>query len=453
MRIYRLFLVSFILFIFCIASVSSTLSQESLPAIVKKVEPSVVVIITYDREGEILIQGSGFFISKNGNVVTNCHVLQGATRAEVKTTDGSVYPVKNILAEDQEGDLILVSVEISTNAVHPLPVSHSLPERGERVIVIGSPLGLEQTVADGIVSAVREIPAFTIAGTYENIIQITAPISQGSSGSPVVNMKGEVIGIATFLIVEGQNLNFAVPAERLARLSPVKTQTLAEKRAEEIEESKYIYVAGIKYLWAKDYEKALSRFEEAVEKNPHNAEAYHWIGYCNDLLRRFHEAVEAYKQAIRINPDLGVAYFGLGMAYLQLGRHQDGIEACKQAIRLHPDFVGAYYFLGRNYAALKHVKDAMEAYKEAIRINPDFAYAHCELGLLYAVQGRIRDAIEALKLAIRINPNLHRAHYAHHSLGLCYLLLGDKGSALEEYKILKDLDKDLANGLFNAIYE
>jgi len=449
MRIYRLFLVSFILFIFCIASVSSTLSQENLPAIVKKVEPSVVVIMTYDEEGEILVQGSGFFISKNGDVVTSLHVLQGAIRAEVKTADGNVYPVKNILAEDQESDLILVSVEISTNAVHPLPISRSLPEKGEWIIVIGSPLGLEQTVADGIVSAVRKIPALT-SGTYENIIQITAPISQGSSGSPVVNMKGEVIGIATFLIVEGQNLNFAVPTERLARLSPDKSQTLAEKKAEEIEESKYIYWGGINYLWLEDYEKALSKFEEAVEKNPRYAEAYSHIGFCNDLLGHYHEAVEAYKQAIRINPDLGVAYCGLGMAYFQLGRYQDGIEACKQAIRLHPDFVGAHYFLGKNYAVLERLQDAMEAYKQAIRIDPDFDLAHCELGICYGALGRDQDAMEALKQAICINPNLVRAHFG---LGMVYLLLRDKGSALQEYKILKDLDKDLANKLFNEIYE
>ncbi len=77
----------------------------------------------------------------------------------------------------------------------------------------GSPLGLEKTLSDGIVSAIREIPGFG------KVIQITAPISPGSSGSPVLNMQGEVIGIVTFQIVEGQNLNFAIPSERIASLS------------------------------------------------------------------------------------------------------------------------------------------------------------------------------------------------------------------------------------------
>jgi hypothetical protein len=78
--------------------------------------------------------------------------------------------------------------------------------------VIGTPLGLEQTVSDGIVSARREIPGFG------RIVQMTAPISPGSSGSPVLNMRGEVVGVATFLIDMGQNLNFAIPAEITGRL-------------------------------------------------------------------------------------------------------------------------------------------------------------------------------------------------------------------------------------------
>ncbi|MQY71942.1 trypsin-like serine protease, partial [bacterium] len=215
----------------CIAVVSSSLAQENLTALIKKVSPSVVLVITYDEEGEELSGGSGFFISEAGDVITNRHVIQGAYHAEVKTADEKVYDVKKILAEDKEGDLIRLSVDIPRDAVHVLGISDSLPEVGERVIVVGNPLGLEQTVSDGIVSAVREIPAFG------NIIQITAPISSGSSGSPVVNMKGEVIGVASFQMVEGQNLNFAIPGERVTKLTPIKKPTLSEWTQEKIEKT------------------------------------------------------------------------------------------------------------------------------------------------------------------------------------------------------------------------
>ncbi|MBU1488045.1 S1C family serine protease [bacterium] len=175
-------LVGLVIFLFCTVVVSLPLAQEDLTRLVKRLKPSVVAILTYDKELKTLGQGSGFFISKKGDLITNYHVLEGASSAEIKTADGKLYPIKKVLAEDKEADLVRVLVEVSEDAAHPLSVSSSIPEVGEQVLVIGNPLGLEQTVSDGIVSAVREIP------TFGKIIQVTAPISPGSSGSPVINM-------------------------------------------------------------------------------------------------------------------------------------------------------------------------------------------------------------------------------------------------------------------------
>ena len=209
--------------LFLILGTSPVSGQENLPVLIKKAEPSIVVIVTYGKEGNMLGQGTGFFINQEGDVVTNSHVLEGASRAVVKTTDGEEHAVRRVLAEDKEGDLVRVSVEIPKEAVRPLPVSAGLPEVGERVMIIGTPLGLDKTVSDGIVSAVRDVPAFG------KIIQVTAPISPGSSGSPVINMKGEVIGIATFFVVAGQNINFAIPGERIAKLALGQEETLSER--------------------------------------------------------------------------------------------------------------------------------------------------------------------------------------------------------------------------------
>ena len=404
-----------IIFYFCSTASAVLLARENLSDIVKRIRPSIVVILTYDKAGKELGQGSGFFISKEGDVITNNHVLQGASRAEVKIAEGQVYSITRVVGEDKEGDLIRVSMDIPPNVVHPLSVSSSLPEVGERVIVIGSPLGLEQTVSDGIISAVREIPRFG------KIIQITAPVSPGSSGSPVVNMKGEVIGVATFVLLEGQNLNFAVPSERLARIAPSKGQSLSEWKAGRAEEwratAEGLYSAGLNFLWADDREKALSCFEEAVKKNPLNAEAYLQIGNCNYDLGRPEQAVEAYKQAIRIDPNLEDAHHNLAVAYGKLGRYQEAIEANKQAIRINPDMADAHYNLGIDYRKLGRYQEAVEAYKQAIRINPDFAEAQCNLGIAYGDLGRHQEAVEAYKQAIRINPDDASAHY---NLGNAY---------------------------------
>jgi tetratricopeptide (TPR) repeat protein len=456
--------------------------EEGLPAMIRRVEPSIVVLLTYNREGKFAGQGSGFLVDRQGDVITNYHVLKGAGRAEVRMSDGSIFQVNKVIAEDEEGDLIRVSTNIPENLIRPLPIHTSFPEVGEHIVVMGTPLGLEKTVSDGIVSAVRDIPEFG------KIIQVTAPISPGSSGSPVVSMKGEVIGVISFFLTPGQNLNFAIPGDRISKLTQGEGKTLPER--EEIQEEERLAVAGKFYsmgrgfLLAKDYEKALPFFVEAIRKNPNLAEGFFQIGYCLGKLGRYSDAVGPYLEAIRIEPDdfdthnnLCVAYGMVGRydeatkacgeairikkdlsepynnlcwVYHKIGRYPEAIASCKQSIRLDPDLALAHFNLGNNYMALNKFEEAIESFKQAIRIKFDYAEGHSNLGAAYNGLGKYQDAIESYKHAIRIKPNLGEAHL---NLGMTYLSVGDRGSALDEYKILRSLDKELANRLFNLIYE
>lgn len=182
-------------------------AEVDLPKLIKQIQPAVVTVMGYDAQGRITRLGSGFFINQGGHLITNVHVVAGASRAEVKTRDGARYPLKAVVAENRGFDLIKFAVEVPQGVPHFLAVSASLPEVGERVLVVGSPLGLEQTVSDGMVSGIRTFPG------RGQIMQISAPISPSSSGGPVVNLKGEVLGVATFQMGRGQNLNFAVPGK------------------------------------------------------------------------------------------------------------------------------------------------------------------------------------------------------------------------------------------------
>src|SRR5467141_799683 len=200
-----------LLTILLFAAAPST-AQDSLPELVRRIKPSAVAIETFDARGEKLSRGSGFFIDVD-RVVTNRHVIEGAYRAEVHLNSGHSFQVKNVIAVDAEGDVALLKVDAPLNLIHPLSLDRTSPQEGESVVVIGNPLGLEGSVSNGIVSAVRDIPGFG------RIIQITAPISPGSSGSPVVNMQGQVIGVATLQFTGGQSVNFAIPSERMAQLN------------------------------------------------------------------------------------------------------------------------------------------------------------------------------------------------------------------------------------------
>jgi len=182
-----------------------------LPRLVKRVQPAVVTVIAYNAADEMVFQGSGFFITPEGRFLTNYHVLAQAARAEVKTALGRCYPVTGVVAADRDWDLVAAEIDCPLETVSSLEISGAVPEVGEQVAVVGSPLGLEHTLSVGVVSALRRVSG----GTY---LQISAPVSPGSSGSPVINLAGEVVGVACLQVIKGQNLNFAVPGSRALAL-------------------------------------------------------------------------------------------------------------------------------------------------------------------------------------------------------------------------------------------
>jgi serine protease Do len=170
--------------------------------IAQRATPAVVSI----RSPESL--GTGFLVRKDGWIATNLHVIAGARELTVATTDKHEYPVVDVLAVDEPRDLALVRIEAKDMSVVPLGDS-DLVRPGDSVVAIGHPLGLEDTVSNGLVSAVRVIdPALSV-------LQISAPIAPGSSGGPLFSDKGEVIGVVTRYSTKGQNLNFGIPVRYL----------------------------------------------------------------------------------------------------------------------------------------------------------------------------------------------------------------------------------------------
>ena len=332
-------------FIFLVAAVAH--AQESLPNLVKRVKPAVVAIATYDAAGEALMTGSGFFL-RHGQVVTNLHVIRGAVRAEIKTLDGKgkIFPVGGTLAIDEEGDLALLSVETPPqDRARGTELASELPDEGEAIFVIGNPLKLEGSVSDGIVSAVREVP-----NSYR-IIQITAPISHGNSGSPVFNLRGQVLGVVTVKVTNGQNINLAIAAARVAQLTAGKLQPLSAltgKGKGDVAES--LYRSGLDSLWLGNYDNAVGYFENAANKNPNRAETWVQVGYCKVKQGKTQEAIRAYTQALQLKPEDPQILNKLGDAYYYSGRLREAIESYTEAARLRPDWAETFYNLAIAYS-------------------------------------------------------------------------------------------------------
>jgi len=344
-------------------------AEDSLPELIRRVKPAVVSVITYNPAGEVALTGSGFFV-RPGQVLTNLHVVEGAARVEVRTFEGKgkTYLVSGLWAVDEEGDLALLSVEMPAERASVAELSAAVPEEGERVFVIGNPLRLEGSVSDGIVSAVREVPSLG------HIVQITAPISHGNSGSPVFNMRGQVVGVVTIRVMNGQNINLALGASRFAELKTAERPFGFEELAARSKVARtpdsvadWWYKNGLNSLWLGNYESALGHFENAVNRNPARVEAWIQVGFCKVKQGKNHDAIRAFEQALKLEPDSYEALNKLGDAYYYAGNYNKARESYQHAVRLRPELAEGHYNLGLAHFELG---DRAAAHQQARLLKP-----------------------------------------------------------------------------------
>jgi S1-C subfamily serine protease len=201
--------------------------ERPIPDIFASASPAVVLITAQsinpyrlqNRVNQVL--GSGFIIDANGLILTNAHVVFGMQAITVTLGDGTIIPAR-LVGADPIFDLALVQIEKPDNGTLPvLKLGDSDRLRtGEEVIAIGNPLGLDQTVTRGIVSGLNRLLPETPLSLLEPLIQTDTPINQGSSGGPLLNLCGEVIGVNSSIIPDAQNIGFAIPANLAQALMP-----------------------------------------------------------------------------------------------------------------------------------------------------------------------------------------------------------------------------------------
>ncbi|MGD0233056.1 MAG: tetratricopeptide repeat protein [Syntrophorhabdales bacterium] len=404
---------------------------------------AVVVVVAANEETRSISQGSGFIVREDGAVVTNYHVINTASKIRVKAGE-RIFDVEGLLYADAENDVAILKIDgknLPTVKLGDLEKA----QVGEKVFVISSPQGFENTISEGILSGIRRVDE------TRKVLQITAAISPGSSGAPVFNSKGEAIGIATFLVAEAQNINFAMPISLIKnRLHATTVVTAGEAcSADFTKTAECWFYQGVAYGSNGMYERSVEAFGKAIQIKKDFSEAYFNLGVSYIGLGKYKEAREALEKVIQMKPDSADAYENLGAVFSKLGMYDDAIRTLKKAIAINAESAHAYYNLGVNYVNMENYRAALEAFKQAIRFQPDFAAAHGYLGVTYAKMKDYKMAADALKQSIRLKPDDPRSHYA---LGETYLALKDRPSALDEYKMLKQLDADLADKLFKQIY-
>jgi tetratricopeptide (TPR) repeat protein len=333
-------------------------SQTELPAdqIYDNVNNSVVVVMAYDKKDN-MYQGSGIVISSSGYIATNYHVCSDADKIEIKHF---TQQIKNpeIVYKDESKDILILKV--NENLFTPINIGTSANlKQGQRIYAIGSPEGYENSISEGIISGFR-------IENNASLIQMTAPITDGSSGGAVVNSKGELIGMS----VSGQhdgNIYFAIPVEDILKLlSPFNN--IAENNESDIYLQK-----GKDANKQKDYESAVLYFSKYLEKNLNDFDAYYSRGFANFKLKKYKSAIGDFTKALEFNGEKFETYFYRGNSYYALKDFSNAYNDYTEAINIAPQYPELYYNRGYSNFKMKKYESAAADWNKAVEYNEDYS--------------------------------------------------------------------------------
>jgi S1-C subfamily serine protease/Tfp pilus assembly protein PilF len=411
---------------------TNVLSEEQ---IARKALASLVYVSAANasQQGGRTTYGTGFFIE--GDLIITCyHIVVDAESLQVGPVSRG-RPHRAILVQPgDDNDLAILRTEDDFR-LPALMLAAKLPAIGERIYVASNPRGFMGSFTAGNVSGYRKLES----GRF--LMQISAPISPGSSGGAVLNTKAEVIGVVSATRPDAQNLNFAVPALEVrpllkaaqnresdpynllsARSAGSKPKVLRDIRSRDrgpdgkkgsasLGEPRPNRRGNMEEYW----EQRISEAQQKVRASPKSAEAHFQLAETYRSALRKAESIQAYKEVISLRPKYAEAYCGLGQSYMlsiysrvsnstETGQVRGAAEAFKQAIRIKPDHVEAHIGLGEAYAYLGRLVEAIEATKVGIQIDPHNGEAYYSLGKLYDDAGRLSEAAEAYKQVLSINP-------------------------------------------------
>ncbi len=354
---------------------ASTPAAMTPAEIFKRVSPAVVVITTHTFDGQSGL-ASGFIVEPRGVIVTNCHVLAQAEQAEVRLNDGRTFPIRDVLDWDIPKDLLVFSIEGDGLPTVPLADPKQV-EIGQPVFVIGNPLGLEYSISDGLLAGVR----------YERNakwLQFSAPISQGNSGGPVLNTQGQVLGVVSFMLTQGQNVNFAIASDEVrSHLADSQRMGFAQFAQTEARPAYYLS-EGFVALAQKDFERARINAERALAIRQDMWLAYDILGYV--VLNGNGDPVKAlplYQKALAVNPDDAWAYNDLGTIYHKTHQAERAIAAYQKAVQLDPGNARSRTNLGVLYGDLGRAEEAETTLLQVIQMDPQYVPAYSNLATQY----------------------------------------------------------------------
>jgi len=312
-------------------------------AVYQKAKGAVVVLRSLDGFGNTQATGSGFVVKPGIAVITNAHVITMAEDVEIKMLDGRSGRVAEALWVDVEGDLAVLPLPATLQGVEGLSLTFDDEVAvGEQVLALGAPKGMEFTMTSGIVSQIRD------QRDGPRLIQTDASISPGSSGGPLLNRFGQVLGVTTSALVDANNLNFAIgqlgvlafkiESQKDAGRTSLRKVAADNRHNREIDkaiEGVKKQIEGVKKV-GKDDAGALRDFDEAIRLDPRNAKAYFFRGCVHYNRKENAEALRDLDMAIQIDQTQWDFYYQRGISRAKFVNYAGAIEDFNSAIKLNP---------------------------------------------------------------------------------------------------------------------
>jgi S1-C subfamily serine protease len=357
-----------------------------LEALAERIAPAVFRLEVKDANGDIIGTGTAFAISADGLAVTNFHVVENGRIFTARTTQGAEFAVSQVSAVDPAADLALVTLKATDLPFLELGESDSV-KIGAPVAVYGSPQGFNGTLSEGILSARRVEPVIDGKKMPNGgrLLQITAPISPGSSGSPVIDRTGKVIGVAAVgsVSAEFQSLNFILPVELVANL---------RKNS----------LAGIADTFSPTSQQAATTTPAKPEKEASPEAAFQADRDFAMLERHFKssnwiECVKVARPMAARHPQASSARVYLGVALSGIGLNEQAEQTFKEGLAISPDSWLLWQFLGVAQLAQNRTLDARESWKRAAGLSPESSDPWRRLAISYLQSAEYLDAIAALE--------------------------------------------------------
>jgi tetratricopeptide (TPR) repeat protein len=370
---------------------SRTLSPVEL---FQRVSPSVFVVQSLDDNGKTLMLGSGVALAPDF-LITNCHVVQSSS--SLKVSRGKENWTAKLIEAAPNHDLCgLRPTGLTLQAADIRPSSKLAT--GEHVYAIGSPEGLELTFSEGVISALRDTEGV-------RMVQTSAAISPGSSGGGLFDAQGNLVGITTFYLKEGQSLNFALPGEWIKALRDSLIQNSKEspsRQGDAALESTAWLLIGQEAVKDENYDLAARSFHKSVDLK--EGDAFQSSLELGRLWARggsswsWWELSDKYKDWL-----CSAVQCQRGLAEPEV--QDQAITAFRESIQLKPDNVAPWLALAGEYADKKQYDQAVSAAKEATRLAPGDSHSWLEVAVIYVEAGFYAEARDALQRAEKLAPS------------------------------------------------